>query len=91
MVKKGFFIFKLKDAEGHERMYDLAMSDVFLAWNECSEKFFFTLFSLHLYTNWCIILIFNRLVYVENSVEKKFSTPNVFLYIHSIKISIVNC
>lgn len=39
MVKKSFFIFKLKDAEGHERMYDLAMSDVFLAWNECSEKF----------------------------------------------------
>ena len=39
MVKKSFFIFKLKDAEGHERMYDLAMSDVFLAWNECFEKF----------------------------------------------------
>ena len=39
MVKKSFFILKLKDAEGHERMYDLAMSDVFLAWNECSEKF----------------------------------------------------
>ena len=39
MVKKSVFIFKLKDAEGHERMYDLAMSDVFLAWNECFEKF----------------------------------------------------
>ena len=39
MVKKSFFIFKLKDAEGHEIMYDLVMSDVFLAWNECSEKF----------------------------------------------------
>lgn len=49
MVKKSFFIFKLKDAEGHERMYDLAMSDVFLAWNECSESLLFVIFSTSLH------------------------------------------
>ena len=49
MVKKSFFIFKLKDAEGHERMYDLAMSDVFLAWNEYSESLLFVIFSTSLH------------------------------------------
>ena len=83
MVKKSFFIFKLKDAEGHERMYDLAMSDVFLAWNECSEKFIIR-YILYISTFFLVM----RLKSVVNKMLNvcRESVGSIFLYINGFRL-----
>ena len=61
-------------------------------WKDCSnikENFVFEI-SLHTYTFKDNKHNINHLRSVENSVEKKFSTLNIFLHIQNIEINIVN-